>query len=87
MTGILSLLLKLLDLYQLVLAIYALLSWFPGGRESSLGQFITRISQPYLDIFDRYIPPLGGISFNVIFAILGLQLAQRGLIMIFSIFI
>ncbi|UUX34010.1 YggT family protein [Fundicoccus culcitae] len=86
MQGILSLLLRLLDLYQLVLAVYALLSWFPGGRQSKLGQIITKLSQPYIDIFDRYIPPIGGVSFNVIFAILGIQLVQRGLIMIFSIF-
>lgn len=86
MQAILSLLIRALNIYQLVLAVYALLSWFPGGRESGLGEFITRISKPYLDIFDRYIPSFGGISINVIIAILVLQLVQRGLIMIFSIF-
>lgn len=71
---------QIFNIYSWVLVIYALMSWLPGARESALGQFISRLAQPYIDIFDRIIPPVGGISFNVIIALFTLQLAQRGVI-------
>lgn len=77
------LLIRLVDsvfnIYSMVLVIYALLSWLPGAYESQLGQIIIKISKPYLDFFDRYIPPIGGISINVMIAIFVLQLIRNGL--------
>lgn len=64
----------------MILIIYALMSWFPGASESALGQLVNRLVEPYLGIFDRMIPPIGGISFNVIIAILVLSLIKRGLL-------
>ena len=76
------LLIRLVDsvfnIYSMVLVIYALLSWLPGAYESQLGQVIIKISKPYLDFFDRYIPPIGGISINVMIAIFVLQLIRNG---------
>lgn len=76
------LLIRLVDsvfnIYSMVLVIYALLSWLPGAYESQLGQIIIKISKPYLDFFDRYIPPIGGISINVMIAIFVLQLIHNG---------
>ena len=76
------LLIRLVDsvfnIYSMVLVIYALLSWLPGAYDSQLGQIIIKISKPYLDFFDRYIPPIGGISINVMIAIFVLQLIRNG---------
>ena len=66
--------------YQMLLIVYALLSWFPGARTSGLGHLVERLVSPYLSIFDRLIPSIGGISFNVIIALLVLQLIERGLL-------
>ncbi|HBY90625.1 MAG: YggT family protein [Ruoffia tabacinasalis] len=82
--GLLSLVSNLFQAYTLVLVVYALLSWLPGARESALGQFIVKLARPYLDIFDRFIPPLGGISFNVIIAIFVLRFIRDGLIWILA---
>ncbi|WP_407101429.1 YggT family protein [Ruoffia sp. FAM 20858] len=79
-----SLVSNLFQAYTLVLVVYALLSWLPGARESALGQFIVKLARPYLDIFDRFIPPLGGISFNVIIAIFVLRFIRDGLIWILA---
>lgn len=68
------------QIYQWILIIYALLTWLPGASESKFGQLINRLARPYLDIFDRVIPPLGPISFNVIIALIVLNLIQRGVI-------
>ncbi|MBA5729393.1 YggT family protein [Aerococcaceae bacterium INB8] len=82
--GLLSLVSNLFQAYTLVLVVYALLSWLPGARESALGQFVVKLARPYLDIFDRFIPPLGGISFNVIIAIFVLRFIRDGLIWILA---
>lgn len=71
---------RLIYYYSLVLVIYALMSWFPAARESKFGQFISRLAEPYLSLFDAIIPSIGGISFNVIIGIFVLNLASRGLL-------
>lgn len=77
---------KFIHYYSIILMIYALMSWFPNARESKFGQLISKLVRPYLDIFDRLIPPIGGISFNVIIAILVLNLIRSGIFMILNLF-
>lgn len=38
------LVLRLVNLYQFAVIIYILMSWFPGARESSIGQFLKTLS-------------------------------------------
>lgn len=77
------LLLRIVDrafyVYSIILVLYALLSWLPNAYDSKIGQIIIKLARPYLDIFDRFIPPIGGISFNVIIALFALQFIQAGL--------
>lgn len=82
--------LLVLNIFNIVVQIYiwliianALMSWLPGAYESRLGQFIGRLVQPFLNIF-RFIPSLGGIDFSPVIAIVVLQLAQRGIVAIFT---
>ncbi|GEN30355.1 YggT family protein [Cerasibacillus quisquiliarum] len=72
-------------IYGYLLIIYIFMSWFPGARESSFGIFLGRISEPYLEVFRRFIPPLGMIDFSPIVAILILNFARTyGLSALFS---
>ena len=71
---------SLIELYSWALIIYILMSWFPGARESSIGSFIARICEPFLDPFRKIIPPLGMIDISPLVAILVLNLAARGII-------
>ncbi|WP_257702578.1 YggT family protein [Vagococcus luciliae] len=75
---------KAITIYTYVLVIYALLSWFPGAYDSKIGQFIIRISRPYLSMFDRLNLSIGPIDFTIIVAIFVLQLAGQGLILILA---
>jgi len=68
-----------LEIYGYALIVYIFMSWFPGARESSFGQILTKICEPYLEQFRKFIPPLGMIDFSPIVAILVLQLARYGL--------
>ncbi|MCI6735487.1 MULTISPECIES: YggT family protein [Aerococcus] len=79
MNSLVNILQDLIYVYTLVLVVYALLSWFPGARESKFGQIIDRLAYPYLSFFDSILPSLGGISFSVIVGVLVLQLASNGL--------
>ncbi|MCT1797799.1 YggT family protein [Aerococcus viridans] len=79
MNSLVNILQDLIYVYTLVLVVYALLSWFPGARDSKFGQIIDRLAYPYLSFFDNILPSLGGISFSVIVGVLVLQLASNGL--------
>ncbi len=67
-------------LYSFALIIYIFMSWFPGARESSFGELLGAITEPYLNIFRKIIPPLGGLDITPIIAILALRFASNGLI-------
>lgn len=86
MTIILQILYYLLEFYSFALIIYILLSWVPGARESTFGDFLARICEPYLEPFRRFIPPFSGIDFSPIVAILVLRLAKSGLVRVFEFF-
>jgi YggT family protein len=78
------LLYRLIDLYSWALIIYILLSWFPNARESSFGQILSRICEPYLEPFRRIVPPLGMIDISPIVAIFVLKLATAGLAQVYG---
>ncbi|WP_153124194.1 YggT family protein [Peribacillus tepidiphilus] len=84
MSFILDVLYNLIEIYSWALIIYILMSWFPNARESAIGQFLSRITEPYLEIFRRFIPPIGMIDVSPIVAIVILNFAQYGLIEVFK---
>lgn len=65
-------------IYTILLVIRVLLTWFP-----TINWFdqpfaaLRQITDPYLDLFRSFIPPLGGIDFSAILAIMLLQLVGR----------
>jgi YggT family protein len=60
------------------------MSWFPNAKESAIGQFLTRICEPYLEPFRKFIPSLGMIDISPIVAILVLRFATTGLYQLFA---
>lgn len=69
----------LFSIYMYMIIGYVFMSWVPQVRESSFGQILGRLVEPYLSLFRRIIPPLGMIDFSPIVAIIALSLAQSGL--------
>ncbi|MGM9928937.1 MAG: YggT family protein [Bacillus sp. (in: firmicutes)] len=84
MTFLLSIILNLIEIYSWALIIYILMSWFPNARESSIGQFLARICEPYLEVFRRFIPPIGMMDFSPLVAFFVLRFATYGIIQVFS---
>ncbi len=73
-------LIKFLEIYGYILIVRILLSWFQGQEWAfSVISFLSPITDPYLNIFRSIIPPLGGIDFSAILAILALQFLQGSL--------
>ncbi|MCU6709455.1 YggT family protein [Paenibacillus sp. J5C_2022] len=69
-----------LDIYTYMIIGYVLLSWFPNARESQIGQLLAKIVEPYLGIFRRFIPPIGGVlDLSPIIAIFALNFIKLGL--------
>jgi YggT family protein len=79
MATVMGIIEQLVFFYTIALIIYIFMSWFPNARESSFGQFLGRICEPYLDMFRRIIPPLGMIDISPIVAIFVLRYAVYGL--------
>ncbi|QHJ70893.1 MULTISPECIES: YggT family protein [Planococcaceae] len=72
------------NIYFYLIIASVLMSWIPSIKESRVGQFITSLTDPYLDIFRKFIPPLGMIDISPIIAIYTLLLASRGISVLFG---
>lgn len=71
------------DFYVGLIIVYILMSWLPAmpGIVGDLYRVLGRLCDPFLDLFRRIIPPIGGsamaIDFSPVVAILVLQIAAR----------
>ena len=64
-----------INLYLILIIIRILLSWFQTVDWAyRIISFLAPITDPYLNLFRSFIPPLGGIDLSPILAILVLQL-------------
>ena len=71
---------QLVNAYTIVIFVYVLLSWFPtkSGILADIDNALAKICDPYLNLFKKFIPPIGGmIDITPIIAIIALQLVMR----------
>ena len=62
---------------------YIILSWFPlreGGIAYDVAMVLRSLCEPFLSIFRRIIPPMGGIDFSPVIAVLALNVIDRWVI-------
>ncbi|MBG1267656.1 YggT family protein [Nostoc sp. WHI] len=68
------------QIYTFLLLIRVLLTWFPTiNWYNQPFAALSQITDPYLNLFRRIIPPLGGIDFSPMLAIILLQIVGGGL--------
>lgn len=80
MLNLLVLIQRLFSVYETLIVVWCLMSWIPmrpGGLLDDIRGAIGIIVEPYLNLFRRFIPPLGGIDFSPIVAILALGIIER----------
>ena len=74
---------SIVDVYSMVIVVYVLMSWLPTERGiiADIYRVLGKICDPYLNLFKRFIPPIGGmVDVSPIVALLVLQLASRFII-------
>ncbi len=68
------------DAYSLVLFVYVMMSWLPTDRGilADIYRILGKVCDPYLNLFKKLIPPLGGmVDITPIIALLVLQFGVR----------
>lgn len=74
---------SLFNFYNMLIIVYILLTWIPmnpNGLLADIGAVLEGIVGPYLNFFRRFMPPMGGLDFSPVIAVLALTLIERILI-------
>lgn len=74
---LINLIIALGNAYTIIIFVYVLMSWLPNTETGVVGQVyraLGTLCEPYLGLFRRLIPPIGGVvDITPIIAILVLQ--------------
>jgi YggT family protein len=71
---------KLFLAYTIMLFIRIFGSWVPELQGQRWMQFIAFYTDPYLNFFKRFIPPLGMIDFSPIIAFIALGFIEKAIL-------
>lgn len=80
MYRIVNLISALVNFYEWLVIIWCFMSWFPlreGSLIYDIAVVIDRIVSPYMNVFRRFIPPLGGMDFSPIVGLFVLSFGER----------
>ncbi len=80
------LIVSLADAYSMVLFVYVIMSWLPTDRGilGDIYRVLGKVCEPYLGLFRKLIPPIGGmVDVTPIIALLVLQFGVRLLVNLF----
>ena len=69
----------LLNAYSWMVFACVILSWFPELQRNKIAEILSRIVDPFLAIFRKFIPSIGGWDVSPLVAILLLHFAALGL--------
>ncbi len=71
---------RLFEFYEILVVVWCILSWIPFSPDGLLGDVATvidRIVRPYVGVFQRFIPPVGGLDFSPVIALVVLSFIER----------
>ena len=67
------LLIRLIDLYSLIVVASVVVSWTNVPREHPAVRFLDRLTEPLLGPIRKVLPPMGGIDFSPLVLLIGLR--------------
>ena len=70
------LLIRLIDLYSLIVLAAVVLSWIRVDPHNPLVRIVDTLTEPALDPIRRVLPPMGGFDFSPMVLLIGLQLLK-----------
>lgn len=68
------------DIYSLILVAFAVMSWFPGAYESSLGRWVVALVKPVLSPLQRLPLQIAGLDLSVWVAIVLVRFLGENLV-------
>lgn len=71
---------KLINFYEVLIIVYCLFTWFPrtaGSLADDIFSVLETVCSPWLNLFRRIIPPMGGVDFSPVIAVIALNLLER----------
>lgn len=68
------------DIYSLILVAFAVMSWFPGAYESSLGRWIVALVKPVLAPLQRLPLQVAGLDLSIWVAIVLIRFLGENLV-------
>lgn len=78
---LINIIIALANAYTTVIFVYVIMSWLPNTETGVVGQVyhaLGMLCDPYLNLFKRLIPPIGGmVDITPIIALLVLQFLVR----------
>ena len=83
MSSAASVLNSLVNFYELLIVVWCFMSWIPrrdDGLLADVAEVLDRIVSPYVSIFSRLIPPVMGMNFSPVVAVLVLEIIQNVLV-------
>jgi YggT family protein len=75
-----DLLRTLIDVYATIILVRVVLSWLPVDQDQPWARFIVGVTEPVVGPIRRVLPPLGGLDFSPLVAMLLLQLLRNMLV-------
>lgn len=72
-----ELLLYAVNIYTILLFVYAVISWIPDLRQGRWVSYLAAVIEPVLSPIRRIIPPVGGFDLAFLVLLLVLQLLVR----------
>lgn len=64
--------------YTLLIFVRVAVSWFPELQRYRVIEWVAYVTDPYLNLFRRFIPPIGGvIDLSPLLALFALQILER----------
>ena len=67
------LLVRLINLYTVIVFVAVVLSWIHVDRRNPLVRVVSALTDPVLDPIRRVLPPMGGLDLSPMVLLLGLQ--------------
>lgn len=81
---------QLIEVYSWLIIISALMSWVPimsrsqNSLLSDIAEVLHKITEPYLQLFRKFMPSLGGVDFSPVIALLVLQIVKDLILKVYN---
>ena len=69
-------LIKIIDLYSLIVFVAVILSWFQLPYDNPVVQIVNRLTEPLLQPIRSVLPTMGRMDFSPIVLLVGLQMLK-----------